>query len=154
MIVYWNNSRMVIIIRLLLLSNFFIQQKSAYEILLSLVGSEMGINAGPYTPWVYRPDISNEDVTLLFPGLSGGPNWGGVAHNPNNGYVYVFAADIGTLGWLENAGPDSEIPYVLTGPGLRTGSFSVRINGMNMPCQKPPWGRLTAVDTNLSLIHI
>ena len=105
-------------------------------------------NAGPYTPWVYRPDISNEDVTLLFPGLSGGPNWGGVAHNPNNGYVYVFAADIGTLGWLENAGPDSEIPYVLTGPGLRTGSFSVRINGMNMPCQKPPWGRLTAVDTN------
>ena len=105
-------------------------------------------NAGPYTPWVYRPDTSNEDVTLLFPGLSGGPNWGGVAHNPNNGYVYVFAADIGTLGWLQNAEADSDLPYVLTGPGGRPGGFSVRIDGMSMPCQKPPWGRLTAVDTN------
>lgn len=105
-------------------------------------------NAGPYTPWVYRSGDSSDDVTLLFPGLSGGPNWGGVAHNPNNGYVYVFAADIGTIGWMENAQPDSELPYVLSGPDLRAGSFSVRINGMNMPCQKPPWGRLTAVDTN------
>ncbi len=49
---------------------------------------------------------------------------------------------------MENAQPDSELPYVLSGPDLRAGSFSVRIDGMNMPCQKPPWGRLTAVDTN------
>ena len=105
-------------------------------------------NTGPYTPWVYRPDTSNKDVTLLFPGLSGGPNWGGVAHNPKNGYVYVFAADIGTLGWLENTDAESDVPYVLSGPGGRPGGFNARIDGISMPCQKPPWGRLTAVDTN------
>ena len=103
-------------------------------------------NAGPYTPWVYRPDSNNGDVTLLFPGLSGGPNWGGVAHNPKNGYAYVFAADIGTFGWMEDAEPDSSLPYVRSGP--RPAGFSVRIDGKSMPCQKPPWGRLTAVDTN------
>ena len=105
-------------------------------------------NDGPYTPWTYRSDDSNNETTLLFPGLSGGPNWGGIAHNPNNGYVYVFAANIGTLGWMEDAEPGSPLPYALTGPDGRPSGFSVRINGKTMPCQKPPWGQLTAVDTN------
>ena len=105
-------------------------------------------NDGPYTPWVYRSGIESEETTLLFPGLSGGPNWGGIAHNPDNGYVYVFAANIGTLGWMEGAEPSSDLPYALTGPGQRPGGFNVMINGQSMPCQKPPWGQLSAVDTN------
>ena len=102
-------------------------------------------NAGPYTPWTYRPD-GNGQTTLLFPGLAGGPNWGGIAHNPLNAYVYVFAADLGTFGWMEDAEPGSDLPYVLSGP--RPAGFNVRLSGRTMPCQKPPWGRLTAVDTN------
>ncbi|MDA1370535.1 MAG: pyrroloquinoline quinone-dependent dehydrogenase [Proteobacteria bacterium] len=102
-------------------------------------------NAGAFTPWTYRPDGTGGQTTLLFPGLAGGPNWGGVAHNPNNGYVYVFAADIGTLGWMEDAEPGSDLPYVLSGP--RPAGFDVRLDGRSMPCQKPPWGKLTAVDT-------
>jgi quinoprotein glucose dehydrogenase len=103
-------------------------------------------NAGPFTPWSYRPGGSGGQTTLLFPGLTGGPNWGGVAHNINNGYVYVFAGDIGSFGWMEDAEAGSDLPYVRRGP--RPGGFDVRINGISMPCQKPPWGRLTAVDTS------
>ena len=105
-------------------------------------------NDGPYTPWTYRSDETDNQTTLLFPGLSGGPNWGGIAHNPDNGYVYVFAANIGSVGWLEEAEPGSDLPYTLTGPGQRPGGFNVRINEKTMPCQKPPWGQLTAVDTS------
>ena len=86
--------------------------------------------------------------TLLFPGLSGGPNWGGIAHNPHNGYVYVFAANLGSVGWMKDAEPGSDLPYMLSGPSSRPGGFNVRMNGKTMPCQKPPWGQLTAVDTN------
>ena len=105
-------------------------------------------NDGPYTPWTYRSDETDNQTTLLFPGLSGGPNWGGIAHNPDNGYAYVFAANIGSVGWLEEAEPGSDLPYTLTGPGQRPGGFNVRINEKTMPCQKPPWGQLTAVDTS------
>src|SRR5690606_37869350 len=38
-------------------------------------------NAGPFTPWVYRPAGAPARVTLLFPGLVGGPNWGGPAYD-------------------------------------------------------------------------
>ena len=102
-------------------------------------------NAGAFTPWTYRPGGSGGPVTLLFPGLAGGPNWGGAPYNPHNGYVYVFAADSGTLGWIEDAEPGAGLPYALSGP--RPSAFSVRLNSKSMPCQKPPWGRLTAVDT-------
>ncbi len=102
-------------------------------------------NAGPFTPWTYRPNGSGGQTTLLFPGLAGGPNWGGAPFNPNNGYVYVFAADIGTFGWIEDAEPGADFPYVRRGP--RPAGFDVRVGGRSMPCQKPPWGRLTAVDT-------
>ncbi|NKB33753.1 MAG: PQQ-binding-like beta-propeller repeat protein [Pseudomonadales bacterium] len=103
-------------------------------------------NVGPYSPWTYRADGSGGQTTLLFPGLAGGPNWGGIAHNPHNGYVYVFAADIGTFGWMQDAEPGSDLPYVRRSP--RPAGFDVRLNGRSMPCQKPPWGRLTAVDTS------
>ncbi len=103
-------------------------------------------NEGPYSPWTYRPDGSGGQTTLLFPGLAGGPNWGGIANNPQNGDVYVFAADIGTFGWMPDAEPGSDLPYVRSGP--RPAGFDVRLNGRSMPCQKPPWGRLTAVDTS------
>ncbi|MCP5348664.1 MAG: PQQ-binding-like beta-propeller repeat protein [Gammaproteobacteria bacterium] len=103
------------------------------------------VNAGPYTPWVYRSAGTAERTTLLFPGLGGGPNWGGVAYDPGSRLAFVFAADVGTLGWVEAAGADAELPFQLSGP--RPSSFQVQINGQSLPCQQPPWGRLTAVDT-------
>ena len=47
---------------------------------------------------------------------------------------------------MQDAEPGSELPYIRSGP--RPAGFDVRLNGRSMPCQKPPWGRLTAVDTS------
>lgn len=103
------------------------------------------INQGPYTPWSYREAGTDSPTTLLFPGLAGGPNWGGVAFDPNSQYLFVFAADIGTFGWLEATDDETEFPYVRRSP--RPGSFAVNIGGMSLPCQEPPWSHLTAVDS-------
>ncbi len=101
-------------------------------------------NEGPFTPWMYRPPGSTSGSTLLFPGLVGGPNWGGVAFDPNSGTLFAFSQDLGSLGWIENAPEDSPVPYMRRGP--RPSSFAVDIDGQLWPCQKPPWGRLTAID--------
>ena len=102
------------------------------------------VNAGPFTPWLYRADGAPPRSTLLFPGLVGGPNWGGAAFDPSSGYVFVFSQDLGSFGWLEDAEDTSPVPYRRGGP--RPNTFDVEVGGGRLPCQKPPWGRLTAVD--------
>ena len=101
-------------------------------------------HAGPFTPWVYRSADGPPRTTLLFPGLSGGPNWGGVAYDPNRGYLLVFSQDLGSFGWLEGAPPGSPVPYSRSGPS--PASFDVEMGGARWPCHAPPWGRMTAVD--------
>ncbi|MDA0281496.1 MAG: PQQ-binding-like beta-propeller repeat protein [Proteobacteria bacterium] len=102
-------------------------------------------NQGPFTPWAYRPDGAGDNTTLLFPGLTGGPNWGGVAFDPASKYAFVFAGDIGSFGWVEESEDGAEYPMQRRGP--RSGNFQITIDGMSLPCQKPPWGTLSAVDT-------
>ena len=102
-------------------------------------------NQGPYTPWMHRGE-GVSGATLLFPGLAGGPNWGGVAFDPATRRLLAFSQDVGTMGWLEED-PEAEAgTYVLR--VARPFSFAVRIDGQSWPCQKPPWGRLTAVDAD------
>ena len=103
-------------------------------------------NAGPFTPWAYRAAGTSGRTTLLFPGLVGGPNWGGAAFDANSGYVFVFSQDIGTFGWMEEAPDGAPLPYERRGP--RPASFDVQIGDSRLPCQKPPWGRMTAVDAS------
>ena len=100
-------------------------------------------NDGPYTTWTLKTASGSGETTLLFPGLAGGPNWGGVALDPNSDLAFVFATDLGTLGWLEATGED--FPYRLATP--RPSAFAANINGQLLPCQQPPWSHLTAVDT-------
>jgi quinoprotein glucose dehydrogenase len=101
-------------------------------------------NAGAFSPWVYREQGASPRATLLFPGLVGGPNWGGAAFDPNSGYVFVFSQDLGSFAWVEDAPEGSAVPYRRSGP--RPSSFDVRIGDARWPCQKPPWGRMTAID--------
>jgi quinoprotein glucose dehydrogenase len=103
------------------------------------------VNDGPYTPWTYRPAGSSPRSTLLFPGLAGGPNWGGVAYDPASRLAFVFAANLGTFGWVEDAPEEADLPYQRGGP--RPANFQVQLDGQSLPCQKPPWGQLSAVDT-------
>jgi len=102
------------------------------------------VNRGPFTPWVYRRAGAPPRATLLFPGLVGGPNWGGAAYDPASGNVFVLSQDIGSFGWMQDD-PDGEPqPYARGGP--RPASFDVAMGEQRWPCQKPPWGRLVAVD--------
>lgn len=111
-----------------------------------LVGSAGPLrNQGPYTPWMHRGE-GESGATLLFPGLAGGPNWGGVAFDPATRRLLAFSQDVGTMGWLEEDPEVEAGTYVLR--VARPFSFAVRIGGQSWPCQKPPWGRLTAVDAD------
>ena len=108
------------------------------------------INDGPFTPWAYRPQGNGNRTTLLFPGLTGGPNWGGVTYDPDTAYVVGFAQDLGAMGWVEEALADADSPFVLRGP--RPSAFDVAMGDSRWPCQRPPWGRLTAVDTRTGAV--
>ena len=101
-------------------------------------------NEGAFSPWVYREEGASPRATLLFPGLVGGPNWGGAAFDPNSGYVFVFSQDAGSFAWVEEAPEGSAVPYRRNGP--RPSGFDVRMGDARWPCQKPPWGRMTAID--------
>jgi glucose dehydrogenase len=106
-------------------------------------------NAGPFTPWLYRAEGAPPKSTLVFPGMLGGANWGGTATDPKLGYVFVVTQDDGSLGWVEKTKEGSAAPYQKNFPE-RAGVFDVAMpgGGGNWPCQKPPWGRLTAVNAS------
>lgn len=107
-------------------------------------------NAGPYTTWAYRPDGSTAKRSLVFPGDLGGANWGGVAWDLSSRYAFVVSQDVGSLGSMEKTRAGAPVPYDRMSPGGAgpgRGNFEVRIGGVALPCQKPPWGRLTAVNT-------
>jgi glucose dehydrogenase len=110
-----------------------------------LVATAGGVqNAGPFTPWMLRGEGTTPPTTLVFPGGLGGANWGGTAFDQNTGFVFVVTQDDGALGWMEKAKEGSPVPYEKGAPGRRT--FDVDIDGKIWPCQKPPWGQLTAVN--------
>ena len=106
-------------------------------------------NSGPFTPWGFRASGSQTAqpaTTLVFPGGLGGANWGGTAFDPGSRYVFVATQDVGALGSIEKAREGSPFAYEKTNPGRNT--FDVRIGDENWPCQKPPWGRLTAINAS------
>lgn len=103
-------------------------------------------NLGPFTPWGYKAEGATTPSTLLFPGGVGGANWGGTAYDPATGYLIVSTQDVGALGSIEKAKPGAPLPYDKTTPGRS--AFDARVGDQNWPCQKPPWGRLTAVNVS------
>ena len=115
-----------------------------------LVAANGGLyNAGPFTPWAYRADGAPPKVTVNFPGGLGGANWGGIAVDRRSAIAFVVSQDVGALGWVEKAKEGSPVPYDKNTPervGPGRGSFDVRVGDSNWPCQKPPWGRLTAIN--------
>ena len=95
---------------------------------------------------------------------NGGSVWGGSAADPTKGIVYVNTSEGGSIGWIEPRDPkgnygrgdeNSPQPYdrgSLIGPGAYSGfnaSFTAADGRkVTLPCIKPPWGRLIAVDAN------
>ncbi len=86
----------------------------------------------------------HEKPTVLFPGLNGGANWGGAAFDPEEDVLFVNSMDVGGLFRLyRRQRNEDEFTYRLR--GMRYEFFW---DGNGYPCQKPPWGHLTAIDLN------
>jgi quinoprotein glucose dehydrogenase len=107
--------------------------RACADLVASLGGAP---TSGPFTPWGLKP-------TLVFPGGLGGANWGGVAFDPTTGNIIVATQDVGAIGMVAAAKAASPVAYEKVGAARAT--FDVRIGDSNWPCQKPPWGRVTAV---------
>jgi quinoprotein glucose dehydrogenase len=121
-------------------------------------------NVGPFTPFLLQEDGTPPKSNIIFPGATGGTNWGGMAADPKDGYVFAYTQDLGQVGWTEKKKPGVEYAFdehgspleytraSVDGPGpFHTFSVPVKeASGrtINWPCQKPPWGRLTAVNAN------
>jgi quinoprotein glucose dehydrogenase len=104
-------------------------------------------NDGPFTPWAFHEEGGAQKITVSFPGATGGASWGGMASDPKSGYVFLQTHDQPLLGWVEKKQPghryeNADLPYDrFTPPGI---GFSVG----GLPCSKPPWARLIAVNAN------
>ena len=78
--------------------------------------------------------------TVLFPGTNGGANWGGASFDPETHTLYVNSMDVGMIFRMVKMPESSKLPY-------RSRSLASRFWDKNRyPCQKPPWGNLTAID--------
>src|SRR6266567_4520451 len=80
--------------------------------------------------------------TVLFPGTNGGANWGGASYDPETRTLYVNSMDVGMLFHMVKRPEGSVIPFRNQGMGSPNSRFWDK--DLN-PCQKPPWGFLTAI---------
>ena len=110
-------------------------------------------NDGPYTPWNYRPNGGPPSV--VFPGMTGGVNWGGTATDPRLGYIFVNSKDEPSYGWIQpnprynETTKDTEFPYSQVGGGGTLAAQMRDTDGRtvgNIPCFRPPWASLMAVN--------
>jgi quinoprotein glucose dehydrogenase len=107
---------------------------------------------------LYTPPTDKGNSTLFWPSFTGGPQWGGGSYNPDTG-IYVINASV-MVDYLQliprseyDAMSDDEqeakgeaysyhaqegAPYA-----VKTGQF---MNGLGMPCWKPPFGVIAAYD--------
>jgi quinoprotein glucose dehydrogenase len=86
-------------------------------------------NVGPFTPFLYHEEGTPPRTSLIFPGATGGTNWGGMATDQQRGYVFVYTQNQGQIGWVEKKKPgvnyafdeaQSNLPYTrasVNGPG-------------------------------------
>lgn len=115
-------------------------------------------NAGPFTPWAYRAPGAPPVSSVIFPGAIGGTDWGGTSLDPTLGYVFVNSSDWASIGWIEKMPENSKVPYdqrSAYGSPLNSKFWDRKVDKegrvlgeSSWPCQKPPWGQLTAVNAN------
>ena len=102
---------------------------------------------------VYTP--GGVDPSLQFPGTLGGMNWGSVSMDPTTNYMFVNDIRLGSANYLiprskvvaRKAG--SEIGF-LPQEGTPFAAMRVRfLSPLGVPCQKPPFGTMSAVDLKM-----
>jgi quinoprotein glucose dehydrogenase len=95
-------------------------------------------NHGMYTPYGLK-------LTLVMPGTLGGGNWSGASFDGASGYLFVNANELGAVGAMLPQGDSAPEKYRR---GSKDGEYARFWNENQLPCQKPPWGTLNAVDVN------
>jgi quinoprotein glucose dehydrogenase len=120
-------------------------------------------NAGPFTPYFLHKDGDPVKASINMP-MNGGSLWGGTAADPRTGLLFINTDEGGSIGYTEKRKPganygrgDETSPQTydranLSGPGAYA-SFSASYKDANgktvrLPCIRPPWGRLIAVNGN------
>lgn len=120
-------------------------------------------NAGAFTPFLYHEEGKPPRSTIIFPGATGGTDWGGTAIDPKEGYVFAYVQNMGQIGWTEKKVEGRQYSFDENGSKLEYSrasvdgggpffTFSAQVKDADgkvigtWPCQKPPWGQLYAVD--------
>lgn len=106
---------------------------------------------GPMTP-------PGEDRSLIYPSIGGGMNWGGVAYDPDRKLLIVNSMYYGSIAQLV---PRAETDRLHAEASAQMHNFSLPqpqagapygilltglMSPLNAPCNKPPYGMLSAVD--------
>jgi glucose dehydrogenase len=138
------------------------EHAAACRALLDSYGGRF-FNSGPFTPFFLHEEGDAPRASINLP-HNGGSNWGGSAVDPTTGIVFVNTTESGSIGWIEARDPDgnygrgtaqSDQRYdrgSLTGPGAYSAfqaSYQTADGArVSLPCIRPPWGHLQAVDAN------
>jgi quinoprotein glucose dehydrogenase len=106
-------------------------------------------NDGIFTP-------SSLQGTIQYPGLSGGTNWGSTAFEPDRGWVILNMSHLPSLNGLiprqklesrQFDVPDDASISQMRGTPYGLYRVPALLSPLGLPCTKPPWGTLLAVDT-------
>ncbi len=104
---------------------------------------------------MYTPPTTRGDGALAYPDSAGGVQWGGVAFDPESQIAVVNTSHITQSVQLYDR---EAYDRIAEAGGTETGGFSPQagalyglqlqnvLNGLGMPCWKPPFGELVAID--------
>ena len=101
--------------------------------------------------------VPGTDLALNFPGSLGGMNWGGISTDPVTNTIFVNDMRLGLWIQMVEAAPSDAVgsggEAVNTGMGvvpMKGTPYAVNKNRflsvLGIPCQKPPFGSMTAID--------
>ena len=93
------------------------------------------VSGGIFTP-------HGEKLTLVFPGNLGGATWSGAAFDPSSGYLFVNMNELGAVGEMRKQASGA----YRRASDLPRGEYARFWDERRWPCQKPPWGTLSAVN--------
>jgi quinate dehydrogenase (quinone) len=114
----------------------------------------IGFKAMRYEGLFTAPDT---DTSLTFPGSLGGMNWGGISHDPHNDLIFLNDMRLGL--WVRMVPQQAGAKLSDGGEAPNAGMGQVPLGGtpyavmkdrflspLGIPCQKPPFGTMTAVN--------
>jgi quinoprotein glucose dehydrogenase len=99
--------------------------------------AQFGSSGGAYAP----PDTV---FGVWFPGTLGGATWSGASIDPSTGTAFVNVNEIGAMGVIRRRAAGAAAPaWERWAPG---GGYARFWDDDDLPCQRPPWGKLLAID--------